>query len=171
MRTAIVWLALTGVAAAAPDFDFFVRRVEPIFTRPRADGGRCVDCHSLESNKAAFHLAPLGPDGKWTEEASRRNFENASALIVPGEPAKSRLLRHPLAEEAGGDPFHSGGKFWKSQDDPEWQTLAEWVRGARARVPEKRPIEFAGGAPVLIAVLAIAAMLLPPKQPGAGPKS
>ena len=129
--------ALALAAADQVDFNFFVARVQPIFVKPRADGGRCYDCHSLESNKAAFHLAPLGPDGKWSEEQSRRNFDNARALIVPGEPAKSRLLRHPLAEEAGGDPFHSGGKFWKSRDDPEWQTLAEWVNGATSSRPEK----------------------------------
>ncbi len=34
----------------------------------------------------------------------------------------------PLAEEAGGTPFHPGGKHWESQDDSEWQVLALWVR-------------------------------------------
>ncbi len=115
------------------DFRFFVTQVEPIFVKARTDGGRCYDCHSLASNKAAFHLEPFGPDGKWSEEQSRRNFENVLKLVTAGEPLKSRLLKHPLAEEAGGDPFHSGGKFWHSQDDPEWQTLADWVRGATAR--------------------------------------
>jgi len=42
---------------------------------------------------------------------------------------KSLMLVHPLAEAAGGDRFHAGGKQWKSQSDPEWQTLAAWVRG------------------------------------------
>jgi len=41
-----------------------------------------------------------------------------------------RLLRHPLVESAGGDPHHDGGKHWTSKSDPEWQTLAAWVRGA-----------------------------------------
>ena len=35
----------------------------------------------------------------------------------------------PLAIDAGGDPFHPGGKRWASKDDPEWQMLAAWVRG------------------------------------------
>ena len=39
---------------------------------------------------------------------------------------------HPLDPAAGGDPSHSGGKFWKTQDDPEWQALAGWVRAAPA---------------------------------------
>jgi hypothetical protein len=123
---------LLGSCAAAqtPDFAYFVRRVQPIFVRTRSGGGRCYDCHSLESNKAAFHLEALRDGGTWTEAQSRRNFENARKLITPGEPLKSRLLTHPLAEEAGGDPFHAGGKFWTSRDDPEWQTLADWVRGS-----------------------------------------
>ena len=45
---------------------------------------------------------------------------------------RSPLLRHPLAEQAGGDFFHSGGKHWDSQSDPEWQTLKAWVTGAKA---------------------------------------
>jgi|SRR5581483_1014640 len=120
-------------AADPPDFGFFVARVEPIFIEKRSGSGRCYDCHSLDSNKALFHLEPLPASGAWTEEQSRRNFENALKLIVPGEPLKSRLLTHPLAEAAGGDSFHTGGKFWNSRDDPEWQTLADWVRGATAK--------------------------------------
>ena len=34
-----------------------------------------------------------------------------------------------MAPEAGGDNYHSGGRRWFSQDDPEWQMLAAWVRG------------------------------------------
>jgi YVTN family beta-propeller protein len=40
-------------------------------------------------------------------------------------------LLHPLAPSAGGDPFHSGGWQFPSQNDPDWLTLAEWVRGPR----------------------------------------
>ena len=36
---------------------------------------------------------------------------------------------HPLEQKAGGDFFHNGGKHFKSQDDPEWQTLKAWVMG------------------------------------------
>jgi hypothetical protein len=48
---------------------------------------------------------------------------------VPGEPLKSVLLTNPLAEEAGGSHWHGGGKHWQSQDHPEWQALAAWVKG------------------------------------------
>jgi hypothetical protein len=113
---------------APPIASIAAPRIEP--RRPTAVG---YDCHSLESNKALFHLEPLPDSGEWTEEQSRRNFENAVKLVTAGEPLKSRLLTHPLAEEAGGDPFHTGGKFWNSREDPEWQTLADWVRGATAQ--------------------------------------
>ena len=121
-------LALFFWMAADPlDFEFFVKRIEPIFLRAREGQARCYNCHSLESNKALFHLEPLGPDGTWTRKQSRRNFESALKVIDLAQPLKSRLLLHPLAEDAGGDPFHTGGKFWKSKDDPEWRILAEWV--------------------------------------------
>jgi hypothetical protein len=52
-------------------------------------------------------------------------------VVVVGKPLASPLLLHPLAKDAGGDPFHAGGKHFKSQDDPEWQILAAWVRGEK----------------------------------------
>ena len=119
------------MAAESLDFPFFVKNVQPIFLKNREGAARCYNCHSLDSNKALFHLDQLGPDGRWSEEQSRRNFENAQKLVQIGQPQKSRLLLHPLAEEAGGDPFHTGGKFWKSQDDPEWRILARWVKGEK----------------------------------------
>ncbi len=118
--------------ALALDFQFFVKNVQPIFLKDRQGASRCYNCHSLDSNKALFHLAPLGPDGTWTREQSMRNFENARKLVEVGQPLKSRLLLHPLAEDAGGDPFHTGGKFWKSKDDPEWRMLAGGVKGEKA---------------------------------------
>lgn len=136
------WLTLaewarTGSGGSAPkaetptlDFGFYRARVEPIFRNKRKGTGRCVSCHS---SRSIFRLEPL-PAGRseWTEEQSRKNFESASKMVVPGDPFSSRLLMHPLAPEAGGDPFHSGGRQWTSQDDPAWQALAAWVRGEAA---------------------------------------
>ena len=34
---------------------------------------------------------------------------------------------HPLAHEAGGDEFHSGGRQFLSKDDPDWKAMAAWV--------------------------------------------
>jgi YVTN family beta-propeller protein len=66
----------------------------------------------------------------WTDEQSRMNFQSAIHLVVPGNPGLSPLLLHPLAPEAGGDAFHSGGRQFASQNDPDWLALSEWVRGA-----------------------------------------
>jgi hypothetical protein len=49
--------------------------------------------------------------------------------VVPGNVERSRLLIHPLAEEAGGDFFHTGGKHFDSQTSAEWQVLKAWVMG------------------------------------------
>jgi len=118
------------------DFDFFVRRVEPIFLDKRTSHTRCYACH-VESNNA-FRLEKLAPGTQsWTNEQSRRNFEMASILVNPGDPATSRLLLHPLAPEAGGDVFHSGGRQFGSQADPAWKTLAAWVNGAKLGAPGK----------------------------------
>ncbi|MDO8680264.1 MAG: hypothetical protein Q7R30_17230, partial [Acidobacteriota bacterium] len=76
------------------------------------------------------YLEPLAPGSTaYTEEQSRRNFERVSRLVVPGEPLKSLLLINPLEHDAGGSHWHGGGKHWQTQDHPEWQVLASWVRG------------------------------------------
>ena len=119
----------TRAAAAAPlDFEVFRTKVQPILTSPRKGNARCTACHSRGGGNA--YLEPLSPGSTtYTEEQSRRNFERVQRLVVPGEPLKSVLLTNPLAEEAGGSHWHGGGKHWQSQDSPEWQTLAAWVRG------------------------------------------
>jgi YVTN family beta-propeller protein len=70
-------------------------------------------------------LSPGNTD--WSDEQSGKNYENVMQHIVPGDPTSSRLLMHPLAPESGGEPFHSGGRQFASQNDPDWLTIAEWV--------------------------------------------
>jgi hypothetical protein len=114
------------------DFEFFRARVEPIFLKKRAGHGRCYVCHA--GGNSAFRLQKLLVGAtSWTKEQSRSNFENVSQLVTPGDPTRSRLLMHPLAPEAGGDPFHSGGRQFVNQEDEDWRTMAEWVRGATAK--------------------------------------
>jgi YVTN family beta-propeller protein len=121
-------------AQALLDFQIYRTRIEPIFLKPRPNGTRCYDCHSVVATR--FRLEPLAPgSSSWTEEQSRKNFAVVSELITPGDPLKSRLLVHPLAQEAGGDATHTGGKFWTSQDDPEWQMLADLVRHSSSGLP------------------------------------
>jgi len=121
----------TGAPVAVPsllDYDVFKTRVQPILTSARKGNARCIACHSRGGNA---YLEPLPPGSEtYAEEQSRRNFERVSRLVVPGDPLKSRLLLNPLDTEAGGGQWHGGGKHWHSQNDPEWQTLAAWVRGS-----------------------------------------
>ena len=118
----------TASSADAPslDYNFFKERVQPIFLKKRPGHARCVTCHQHGSPP----LQPLAAGAaEWNDEQSRKNFAMWKQFVVPGNPMKSPLLLHPLAADAGGDHFHAGGKHWKSQDDPEWQTLAAWVKG------------------------------------------
>lgn len=122
--------ASASIAQESLDYEFFKTRVEPIFLKKRPSHVRCYVCHSENNN--AFHLEKLTPGSAfWTEEQSRRNFLLVSALVVPGEPGKSRLLLQPLAPESGGNSFHSGGRQFSSKNDPDWETLAQWVSGQK----------------------------------------
>jgi YVTN family beta-propeller protein len=116
------------------DFDTYRTRVEPIFLKQRENGVRCYDCHSTLITRLRLEPLPAG-SSSWTEAQARKNFAAVLQLVDPGDPRKSRLLLHPLAQEAGGDPAHTGGKFWKSQSDPEWQMLADWVRHSVGAAP------------------------------------
>lgn len=135
MYTTVVWAVMLvgwlsqqpapSSAASAPlDFEFFKAKVQPIFLAKRPGHARCISCHA---GGTPLRLQPLSPGSTtWNEEESRKNFEAVRRMVVPGS-VKSMLLIHPLAEKAGGDFFHNGGKHWDSQNDPEWQTLKAWV--------------------------------------------
>jgi hypothetical protein len=145
------------------DYDFYRTRVEPIFLESRPGHSRCYSCHKAAQDPQArrptedpdfvpnagipsgtvavsaasyFHLEWLSP-GKtsWSEEQSRRNFEQVSKLVVPGDPARSLLLMHPLAPEAGGHARHGGGRQFTTQDDPDWMAMAQWVLGQKGTSP------------------------------------
>src|SRR5262252_1271284 len=122
--------SIASRAAPALDYEFFKMRVQPIFLQKRDGHTRCYVCHAESNN--AFHLQRLSPGAStWNEEQSRKNFEMASILVNPGDPATSRLLQQPLAPEAGGNVFHSGGRQFASQDDPNFKILADWVNGEK----------------------------------------
>ena len=94
-------LGLSSLASAQTlDYEFYKKRVEPIFLARRAGHARCVACHA---GGTPLRLEPLTPGmATWTEDQSRKNFAAVSRVVVPGS-AQSRLLVHPLAEQAGGD--------------------------------------------------------------------
>jgi hypothetical protein len=129
-----------SAAAQSLDFEVFKTRVLPILTAPRRGNARCVACHARGAGNS--FLEPLAPGATvYTDEQVRRNFERVGRLVVPGAPLKSVLLTNPLAEEAGGSHWHGGGKHWSSQDHPEWQTLAAWVK-APAPAATARTLDY-----------------------------
>ncbi len=137
-------------APAGLDYGVYRQQVEPILLTDRGGYGpgvsACVTCH-IQSG-TPMRLEPLEEDGSggvyWTEQQSRRNFDLISGLVTPGQPEQSRLLRAPLELSGGGSGFHVGGKFWESQDDPEWQAMAAWVSAADP-VAGSPPAEAADG--------------------------
>jgi hypothetical protein len=117
------------------DYDFFKTRVEPIYLKMRSpDHARCITCHVKNKHPRGMSLEPLTPGADfWTEEQSHRNFLTVSKLVVPGKVDVSMFPMHPLAPEAGGDIHaHSGGRQFESQNDPDFQTIVEWIRGGKA---------------------------------------
>ena len=119
-----------SAAPAVLDYEVFKTQVQPILLSPRKGNARCSACHARGGGNS--YLEPLPPGiTTYTEEQTRRNFERVLRLVTPGEPLKSLLLVNPLAQEAGGSHWHGGGKHWPSQNEPEWQTLAAWVRSGR----------------------------------------
>ena len=133
--SALSILVLAGAAslpaaAQSLDYEVFKTKVEPIFLQRRPSHARCVVCHAAANH--AFSLQPLDKGAtNWTEEQSRKNFEMVSRIVRPGNPDASLLLRQPLAQEAGGQEFHSGGRQFTTKDDPAWKTMADWVRAAK----------------------------------------
>jgi hypothetical protein len=116
--------------SAALDYGYFKTKVQPVFTTKRAGHTRCVVCHTV--NNAPFHLVPL-PRGSttWSEEQSRQNFQLIQRVAIPGV-MDSPIVKHPLAETAGGGPHHGGGQQFESQQDPAWQTLRAFIMGEKA---------------------------------------
>jgi len=117
-------------SAPSLDYVYFKTQVEPIFLKKRPSHARCVACHA--SNNAPLKVVPLAPgETSWSEEESRKNFELIKRVATAGD-LESPLLIHPLAQSAGGDFFHNGGKHFDSKNDPEWLTLKAFVEGKKA---------------------------------------
>ncbi|MBI2185613.1 MAG: hypothetical protein HYU37_00655 [Acidobacteria bacterium] len=112
------------------DFEYFRTQIQPIFLATRDGNSRCYSCHSKGTPMRLQELSPGAT--AWTEDQSRRNYQVVLPRVIPRNLNFSRLLLHPLAAEAGGSFYHSGGKHWTSILNPEWQTLANWVCGRKA---------------------------------------
>ncbi len=140
MRPLLLLIAATAAFAQSGetpslDFQFFKAKVQPILLAKREGHARCYVCHS---NGTPFRLQRLSPGATvWNDEQAHKNFTSASAMVNTREPEDSPLLKYPLAEKAGGNKFHPGGKHWESKNDPEWQILDEWAHGQKLSASSK----------------------------------
>ena len=115
-------------ADAPLDFEFFRACVQPVFANPRDGHIRCSNCHAA----GLIGFAPVPQDGKaWSDQEARRAFSTITRLVIPGNPEQSRFLLKPLHPDGGGSYTHNGPRRWQTREDPEWQMLAQWVRGER----------------------------------------
>lgn len=138
MGTTLVFWALlmalqgpqTPASSQSLDFGFFKAKVQPILLAKRPGHARCIACHGQGT---PLRFQPLAKGSTtWTDDEARKSFQAIQRVVVPGS-VKSRLLLHALEEQAGGDFYHSGGKHFASQNDPEWLTLKAWVLGQTAK--------------------------------------
>ena len=120
--------AYVAKETAPIDFEFFRACVQPVFTTPREGHIKCSNCHGA----GLIGFAPVPENGKsWNDQEAKRAFSTITRLIVAGNPEQSRFLLKPLHPDGGGSYTHNGPRRWPTRNDPEWQMLAQWVRGER----------------------------------------
>jgi hypothetical protein len=123
--------------AATLDYHYFKTKVQPIFLTKRPGHARCVMCHAEANNMLRLQKLPEGQT-TWSEEDTRKNFDTVSKIVnAVDDPLSAKILVHPLAPEAGGDAFHSGGRQFANKNDPYWKTIADWAKGATLKSSKK----------------------------------
>ena len=127
---------VTATDVAAVDrrnFDYYRQNIEPMFVRPRGypdqgGNGSCVMCHTWQTSlRFALEDMTETPEGwGWTPGQSTLNYQVVTQLVNASDPASSKLLTKPLSTQAGGEG-HTGGNYWDSTSDPEYQIVLEWI--------------------------------------------
>ena len=116
---------------SAADIEAYRNTVEKLFMTDRGGttGGiaACVMCHTWQTRPMRFSLETPATDAGWTVEQSRRNFDVVTKLVNTANPESSRLLLKPLASQAGG-LSHTGGTYWTSRDQADYQAVLKWIR-------------------------------------------
>ena len=106
-------------ASAKPKLDetYFRGYVEPILSKRGKDGYACVHCH-------ASHTLFNG------------TYSTALNVVNPESPDRSLLLLKPTSSSetegiAGSDTVAHGGGIRFAKDSPEYNTILEWIKGAK----------------------------------------
>lgn len=148
---AVRLVSLTGAQVSMADvpfdFNYFTAFVQPLFVK-KYGSNSCVDCHSTaQSSYNKFRLLPPGPDGKYTLKQSRINFVSVLAVINRKDPMRSALLLKPLdprtQEGSIRGMSHDGGVFWHNQYDPDFEIVADWLKGAKLEDSPDKQLSFA----------------------------
>src|ERR1700729_834950 len=117
IAAAMFALASTWIVplAGTVDYDFYKAKVQPIFLAKRPGHAPCVMCHAEANNMLRLEKLPDG-QATWTEDQTRKNFDTVAKIVqAVDDPLTAKILVHPLAPEAGGDAFHSGGRQFASK--------------------------------------------------------
>ncbi|MGH9343629.1 MAG: hypothetical protein ACRD19_07710, partial [Terriglobia bacterium] len=133
--------ALTDVKPnSVLDYDYFVKRVEPILAQAGPDGKACVICHA---SHAIFKLTGPDEQGKFLPSMSAQNYKYAMRVVDISDPRHSLILVKPTHKpETGGNvtdyyASHNGGQRWKENEDSwQYKTILEWIEGARLQTAE-----------------------------------
>ena len=144
-------MALTGekvsIGNVPFDFNYFTAFVQPLFVKKYGNSA-CIDCHTPESNSSGrFRILAPGPNGQYTIEQSKVNFASVLAVINRKDPMESKLLLKPLdpttREGALRGLNHDGGVFWHNEYDPDFEIVADWLKGAKLEDPPQKQLNFA----------------------------
>lgn len=100
-----------------PDESYFRGYVQPILEKRGKDGYACVQCHA---SHAIF-------DGSWTTSLKVVNLDS---------PEDSLILKKPISSAesegvAGSTTLPHGGGIRFEKDSPEYNTILNWIRGAK----------------------------------------
>lgn len=144
-------MSLTGekvsTAGVPFDFNYFTAFVQPLFVKKYGNAA-CVDCHTPEKNTSGkFRILASGADGRYTLEQSKVNFVSVLAVIDRKNPDESRLLLKPLDPNTREGKIrgltHDGGAFWRSDSDPDFELVKDWLDGAKLETQPEKQLDFA----------------------------
>lgn len=124
------------------NYDYFVKRVEPILAQVGPDGKACVICHA---SHAIFKLTGPDEQGKFLPSMSEQNYKYAMRVVDISDPRHSLILVKPTHKpETGGNvndyyASHNGGQRWKDNENSwQYKTILEWIEGAKLQTAENR---------------------------------